>query len=608
MAFDTLAEFGWTLVIMKFFVLFGAPVLLVFSLVTAAPPAAEVPGTVEASKDGFLADELSRVDAAADGWESEIFHDAIKPLVNYWVAPLAERSWDAEIVKEISPKIGVAEMRPSSLTEMRLAGGFVVRRPQGAISQEASETDLKKAVEGWFQPFDPKEPLDIHTKIFRVVMEGNRGISGVYVDVTGAARDQGFVQQNITWKINWSRNDASSAWHMDSLVLAEFEEVHATETKPLFSDVTMAALSETTAWKEQLRYSIDHWRLRLETSLSIEPGGINGMALGDVNGDGLEDLLYTDSGGLPKRLLLHQADGTLIDVTEKSGLNILDRSRAALFADLDNDGDQDLVLALEDQLLFMKNNGKAIFKKGGSVTAAARVHGLAAADYDRDGFVDVYACSYGRDFSTFGEDGVPLPWDDANNGAANALIRNGGNWKFANVTVTAGLGKNNNRFSFAASWEDVNKDGWMDLYVANDFGTNNFYQNYQGTFTDIAGQAGVEDRSPGMASTWGDVNGDGLMDLQVSNMFSGAGNRIAFQPQYKQGSQSETIASHQRFARGNTLLINRGNGTFSDESVATGITLGRWAWGHQMADINNDGRLDSLVGNGFITGPEEDDL
>ena len=111
-----------------------------------------------------------------------------------------------------------------------------------------------------------------------------------------------------------------------------------------------------------------------------------------------------------------------------------------------------------------------------------------------------------------------------------------------------------------------------------------------------------------MASTWGDVNGDGLMDLQVSNMFSGAGNRIAFQPQYKQGSQSETIASHQRFARGNTLLINRGNGTFSDESVATEITLGRWAWGHQMADINNDGRLDSLVGNGFITGPEEDDL
>ena len=92
MAFDTLAEFGWTLVIMKLFTLFGALVLLVFSPVSAAPPAAEVPGTVEASKDGFLADELRRVDAGADGWETEVFHDTIKPLVKYWVEPLAERS------------------------------------------------------------------------------------------------------------------------------------------------------------------------------------------------------------------------------------------------------------------------------------------------------------------------------------------------------------------------------------------------------------------------------------------------------------------------------------------------------------------------------------
>ena len=250
----------------------------------------------------------------------------------------------------------------------------------------------------------------------------------------------------------------------------------------------MAALSETAAWKEQLRYGIAHWQLRLETSLSIEPGGINKMMLINVGGDGLEDLLYTDYGGLPERLLLHQADNTLMDVTGKSGLNILDRSRAGLFVDLDNDGNQDLVLALEDKLLFMNNNDKAVFTKG---AAAARVHCLLAAVYDRDGLIDVYACSYGRDFSTFGEDGVPLPWDDAKNGAANALFRNGGNWKFANVTVTAGLGTNNNRFSFAASWENVNKDGWMDLYVANDFNTNNYYQNNKSAFADIAAQAGV---------------------------------------------------------------------------------------------------------------------
>jgi hypothetical protein len=574
----------------------------------AQEPAAELSEAFSAAKNGFLADELRRVDAREDDWESEVFHDDIKPLVKRWVAMIGERQWDTALVKEISPKLQFAALRPPALTEQLLAGGFTVRRPKTALSQEASQSDLKKGIAQWLAPFASIKAVDTHVKIFRVVVQGTDAISGVYVDVTGPSKEGGLVQQNITWKIAWTRATETAPWQMASLVLAEFEEIYSASAQPLFSDVTMAALGKTEAWNEQIRFGMDHWRMRLETALSIDPGGINGMALGYVNGDGLEDLFYTDSGGLPKRLFLHQLDGTLTDATKRAGLDYLDRSRAALFVDLDNDGDQDLVLALEDQLLLMANDGKAVFTKKASVPAAVRVHGLAAADYDRDGLVDIYACSYGRDFSTFGEEGVPLPWDDANNGAVNALFRNAGDWQYTNVTQATGLGANNNRFSFAACWEDVDQDGWMDLYVANDFGRNNFYQNKNGKFTDIAAQAQVEDRSPGMACSWGDVNGDGLMDLQVSNMFSGAGNRIAYQPRYKQGSQPAVIANHQRFARGNSLLINRGNGTFSDESVASGITLGRWAWGHQMADINNDGRLDSLVGNGFITGPEEDDL
>ena len=579
-------------------------------IITAAAqtPIAEVPGTASAAKNGFLADELRRVDAAEDNWETEVFHDDIKPLVKRWVAMIGQRQWDNSVAKEIGPKLAVAPLRPVSLSEQSLAGGFVVRRPKTALSQEANLSNLKKATADWLAPFAPGKAVDIHVKIFRVVVQGTQAISGVYVDVTGPAKDEGLVQQNITWKIAWTRTSETAPWQMASLVLAEFEEIQARSKQPLFSDVTMAALGKTQAWKEQIRFGIDHWRMRLETSLSIEPGGINGMALGDVNGDGLEDLFYTDSGGLPKRLFLHQADGTLTDATKEAGLDYLDRSRAALFVDLDNDGDQDLVLALEDQLLFFSNDGKANFSRQASISAAPRVHGLAGADYDRDGFVDIYACSYGGDFSSFGENSAPIPWDDATNGAQNALIRNTGNWQFTNVTSEVGLNENNTRFSFAACWEDVNRDGWMDLYVANDFGRNNYYQNKNGKFTDIAAQANVEDRSPGMACSWGDINGDGLMDLQVSNMFSGAGNRIAYQPGYKPGSQPSVIANHQRFARGNSLLVNRGNGTFSDESVASGITLGRWAWGHQMADVNNDGRLDSLVGNGFITGLEEDDL
>jgi hypothetical protein len=236
------------------------------------------------------------------------------------------------------------------------------------------------------------------------------------------------------------------------------------------------------------------------------------------------------------------------------------------------------------------------------------VQSLAVADYDRDGLLDLYVCSYGKDFSNFGEEGVPFPWYDANNGAANSLWRQVGQWQWNNVTQETDLDANNRKYSYAASWDDIDDDGWPDLYVANDFGRNNLYKNQKGKFSDIAIKAGADDPSPGMACSWGDVNGDGHMDIHVSNMFSGAGNRITTQPRYKAGSSAEVLAGHQRFARGNSLLLNRGNGTFSDLSEPCQITLGRWAWGNQMADINNDGLVDLLTGNGFLTGPDLDDL
>src|SRR5258708_20094642 len=81
-------------------------------------------------------------------------------------------------------------------------------------------------------------------------------------------------------------------------------------------------------------------------------------------------------------------------------------------------------------------------------------------------------------------------------------------------------------------WEDLEKDGWMDLYVANDFGRHNLYRNDHGHFTDVAAAAGVEDIGAGMSVSWGDFNRDGLMDLYVANMFSSARSRIAYQPKF----------------------------------------------------------------------------
>ena len=108
--------------------------------------------------------------------------------------------------------------------------------------------------------------------------------------------------------------------------------------------------------------------------------------------------------------------------------------------------------------------------------------------------------------------------------------------------------------------------------------------------------------------TWSDFDRDGWLDVYVSNMWSAAGNRIAFQPRFKRGAPAEVKQRLQRFARGNTLLRNRGDGTFLDVSAPAGVEMGRWSWCSQFADINNDGWEDLLVANGYITGDDSGDL
>lgn len=208
--------------------------------------------------------------------------------------------------------------------------------------------------------------------------------------------------------------------------------------------------------------------------------------------------------------------------------------------------------------------------------------------------------------------GLPLPYHDANNGCPNVLWRNKGDWNFEDVTERVGLGVNNRRFSFAAGWEDFDNDGDLDLYVANDYGRNNFYRN-EGTesspqFRDVAAALGVEDTSAGMSTSWGDVNRDGWMDLYISNMFSSAGNRITFQEQFKPGTASTVRDDYRRMARGNTLFQADGKGGFEDVSESAAVTMGRWAWGSQFVDLNNDGWEDLLVANGFITTEDSGDL
>ena len=196
---------------------------------------------------------------------------------------------------------------------------------------------------------------------------------------------------------------------------------------------------------------------------------------------------------------------------------------------------------------------------------------------------------------------------DFDHGGKKLLLRNDGDLKFTNVTDEVGMAENH-RLSFAASWEDFDDDGDQDLYVANDFGPNHLYRNAAGNFTDVAAELEGEDRNFGMSVSWGDYDRDGRMDVYVSNMFSAAGNRIVPKDDFQPDAAAAERAIFKQFARGNTLLKNASQDGFVDVSTEHRVTMGRWAWGSNFVDINNDGWEDLLVANGNITGDAADDL
>ncbi|MES1257146.1 MAG: VCBS repeat-containing protein, partial [Acidobacteriota bacterium] len=401
------------------------------------------------------------------------------------------------------------------------------------------------------------------------------------------------------WKQQWTAGKLSR--------FAPLEETLTASPKPLFQDITAHAFHETESFERQLRRGIPYWRSRLDAASGIDIHGHNGIAAGDIDDDGLDEIYICQPAGLPNRLYKNRGDSTFEDITERAGVGVLDSSAAALFVDFRNSGRQDLVvLRPEGPLLFLNQGAGRFVAQPGAFRFRTRPQGsftsMCAADFDRDGRVDLYLCSYSL-FRDGGQYRYPTPYVDARNGPPNFLFRNllapDGSGSFEDVTSAAGLDHNNDRFSLAAAWCDYNGDGWPDLYVANDFGRKNLYRNEGGKFRDVAAEAGVEDPGAGMSAAWFDYDGDGRPDLYVSNMWSDAGQRVA-------SAVSSGIL--QQHAKGNSLYRNRGDGTFEDTGAAEGVEMGRWAWSSDGIDFDNDGTPEILIATGMITNDSETDL
>ena len=426
-------------------------------------------------------------------------------------------------------------------------------------------------------------------------------------------------------RIQWRGNcELSFTRSGGDWMLARFtvlDAVRSTLDGMPFRDVTRSSLAGSPHLESVLLRSIDDFRDRMDAAFGIDVYGHHGVAAGDADGDGIDDIYVAMPPSIPNLLYRGLGNGRFEEIGARGGADVLDGTSHPLFIDLENDGDEDLFLVTDAGILLLENDGKGRFRRtpsgaGAIGTARSTPMAAAAADYDLDGWVDVYVACYVFWRGAVGELGtrLPFPYHEARNGAPSFLLRNrgpaaaDGKGRFEDVTARAGLDRNNTRFSFAASWGDADGDGDPDLFVANDFGSKNLYRNEgNGAFTETTREAGVEDVGAGMSAAWEDYDSDGDLDLYVGNMFSSAGRRVTGTEDYRDGNP-EIQKLYRRHARGNSLFRNRGNGTFDEVTEESRVEFGRWAWASGFIDFDLDGREDIYVQNGFITNQRSHDL
>jgi len=565
--------------------------------------------------------------AGSDEFVTEKYHDQVAAILAEWSSSLLRspqelqtfenalavdfvgsslRPVDSRLVRP-GPALEVHQNKfDSALSVRRDAFLQELRSAMSAFSQVVTAEFLVTGIEASAaSPSQP--PASLRTRV-RYDLVG-----------TGAGF---FREQRVGyWDLEWSASSSPGEFRLRTW--RTLDETKSRSSSPIFVDVTAPVLGGNSSYSAQLLRGTDYWRTVLDSACGIDVYGHNGVSVADIDNDGFDDLYVCQSAGLPNLLYRNRGDGTFEDITEASGLGILENTACALFADFDNDGRQDVVVVRANGPLLFLNQGGGKFRQKPDAFHFANppqgtFTGAAVADYDRDGWLDIYFCLYvyyqGTDQYKY-----PVPYYDAENGPPNFMMRNQRDGTFRDVTAETRLDRNNTRYSFCCGWGDYNRDGWPDLYVVNDFGRKNLYRNNgDGTFTDVAPQAGVEDIGAGMSVCWLDYNSRGANDgpsdndLYVANMWTAAGQRISTQEIFKKDASKEVRALYQKHAMGNSLFANGGKpdsgDAFLDRTDLAGVGMGRWSWSSDAFDFDHDGFPDLYIANGMVSGTSRPDV
>jgi len=559
-----------------------------------------------------LADILRLAAPGSDGYLTEKYALEIEDALARWGRDMVASPRDcSSLAHVLAPSILACSLYPASETTSRSAFGIATAKRQFPSELAQGKDRFIQSIAAWLGDVSRVETAEF--EIFGIRQSSSDPLTvsaDIRYDVVTQHPSERREERVGSWRTEWTHKP-SGAWEATRWE-ADKETICRT-TGPVFVDVTARAFGGVESYNSQLMHGADYWRTVLDGAVGLDVYGNNGVAAGDYDGDGFDDLYICQPAGLTNRLYRNRGDGTFEDVTEKSGVGVIDSTACALFADFQNRGLQDLLVVCGTGPLLFMNQGDGTFAVRRDAFKFARppqgtfTH-AAVADYDGDGRLDIFCCTY-MYYLGLDQYHYPIPYYDARNGPPNCLFHNQGDGTFVDATERAGLNADNDRYTFACAWGDSKGNGLPDLFVANDFGSSQLYRNNgDGTFKVVSKEAKVESVGAGMGCCWADYNNDGRQDVYVPSMWEAAGQRVAGQPQFHERAPEAIRALYQRHARGNALYRNAGDGTFGNVGHEAGVEMGRWSWGSDFWDFDHDGFVDLYVANGYLSGPDKDDL